>query len=209
MRTVLVFLLGGLSYALLELTVAASVVRWFPGKLHYFQSVGDALIGWFRKPTPDFSCDTGSVDDEATEDGLCQCPVCKKEREEACQVLDDGDQVVMNDDRQSYGISAGVITGVMADGEVYDFARTECMPGPAFAPALQPVLRSQLAKVEKLIPEGTAVRFYNSKDCMTYNNGVTFKAKVEDGNLVYTVEYGTVDDDVSQVEVTSDMIWVK
>jgi hypothetical protein len=44
---------------------------------------------------------------------------------------------------------------------------------------------------------------------MTYNNGVTFKAKVEDGNLVYTVEYGTVDDDVSQVEVTSDMIWVK
>jgi hypothetical protein len=144
MHTVLVFLLGGLAYALSEFAVAASVARWFPNKLHYFRSVGDALVRWCSKPTPDFSCSTESVDDEITEDWPCQCPVCKAEWEKACN----------------------------------------------------------------LIPEGAAVRFYNSKDGMTYN-GVTFKAKVEDGNLVYIVEYGTVDGDISQVEVDPDMIRVK
>jgi len=203
MHTVLVFLLGGLSYALLELTVAASVARWFPDKLHYLQSVGDALIDWFRKPAPDFSCDTSSVDDEATEDGPCQCPVCKAEWAAACRKLPVGISIVMNDDLKSYGVTTGQILEVLADGEVYEIG------GNQIDSIVQPVLRSQLAPADDLIPEGTAVRFYNSKDCMTYNNGVTFKARVDDGNLVYTVEYGTVDGDVSQVEVTSDMNWLK
>ena len=83
MHTVLVFLLGGLTYAVLEFSVAASVARWFPDKLHYLRSIGDALVQYFSKPTPDFSCDTGSVDDEITGDWPCQCPVCKKEWEKA------------------------------------------------------------------------------------------------------------------------------
>ena len=202
MHTVLVFLLGGLSYALSEFFLAAAVARWFPEKLRYFQSVGDAIVRWFGKPTPDFSCDTGSVDDEITEGWPCQCPVCKKEWEEACQVLDVGDQVVMSDDRQSYGVSTGVIMGKLAGGHVYEIAVSG-------SDSVQPILGSQLVKVDNLIPEGTAVRFYNSKDGMTYTNGVTFKAKVEEKKLVYTVEYGTLDGDIEQVEVDPDMIWVK
>lgn len=203
MHTVLVFLLGGLTYAVLEFSVAASVARWFPNKLHYLRSIGDALVQYFSKPTPDFSCDTGSVDDEITEDLPCQCPVCKKEWEKACRNLPVGVSVVMNDDQKSYGVNTGMILGIMADGGVYEVG------GNQFGSGIQPVLRSQLAPAAELIPEGTAVRFYNSKDGMTYTNGVTFKAKVKDGNLVYIVEYGTVDGDISQVEVDPDMIWKK
>lgn len=66
-----------------------------------------------------------------------------------------------------------------------------------------------------VIPEGTGVMFYSSSGAVDMDaqsipkcmHGITFKANVVDGELIYTVEYPIKDRNVGQMDVPATQVW--
>lgn len=181
---------GMLFYVLLELSAVVIIARYFPNKIYALQRFADAVVRPFMKSTPNEPEDTASDEPEDEEDSTAN-------------VFEmDTPVVVVDDTYGSYGVVAAKVVGMsVTSGVAYYNAKT------TDGRIIRDIPEGYVAKSQKIIPEGAPVRIVVSE---TYDgglvNGVTFRASVACGDLLYVVEYPN-GDDVAQTTVSADEIW--
>jgi hypothetical protein len=175
------FMLGFLTYGLLELAAVAIICRYFPRYIGRLQRLGDSLYQTFRKDPPADEPEGG----EEEEDEGCTCPLCTSDYD-----YYPGQAVVYQDSGlDSYGALKGTIleppegdTYLVDDGDKH----THFITGDHIAPYPS----------GGIIPEGTPVTFIPSSG-PAIRDGITYRARVFQKKLRYIVEYGE-DGDVLQ-----------
>ncbi len=198
------FLAGFLSYGLLELLVVIVVVRYFPSKVTSLYGIGAAIQRIFAK-NPVLNDIT--EEEELYDEDRCDCPMCEHERSKIVgKSFPVGTEIIVNDENESYGVRESTIRDIVQhpNGTQYWVGS-----GGVLVPIESESITSGY---EDFIPEGTTVRFAMPDDRGSwghYKTGVTFKAKVRGGLLYYTIEYPDGDNDVAQVDVIADDVWVK
>src|SRR5271157_3458257 len=202
----LVFLAGMLAYAALEFLAVVVIVRYYPNKITTLQRLADRIARTFQKSEPD-----EPEEEEVDEEEECQCLSCREDRgeyvedhsEESNPEFAIGDSVITVDDTEG---SYGVVTGTVRDNDV-EFGVAYYTIETADGKLIEDVTEGYVTADVEIIPEGAPVRIVvNKAEDDGLVNGVTFKATVIEGDLVYTVEYPD-NNDVAQMEVTSDQIW--
>jgi Sec-independent protein translocase protein TatA len=203
MHILLAFVAGMIAYAVLELLTVIVIVRYFPDKTYALQRLADRIFRTFRKSEYEPEEESEEESEEPTEDYPDEEE--ERETEEPAPAHPVGHDVVTVDDTEgSYGVVAGtVINNPVELGVAYYTIRT------TDGKFVEDVAEDYVADAERIIPEGTPVRFFNEITRLTHNNGVTFKVTVIGGKVVYTVEYPDNNGDVAQVQVASSLIWEK
>jgi hypothetical protein len=201
------FLAGFISYGLLEFLIVILVVRYFPSKVSSFYGIGAAIQHIFAKKPAFNDIPEESGDGEEPYDQECDCPMCHALRadiEPESEALPIGVEIIVNDDNASYGVCVSTIKDIAKDANGVQY-------WVGSGGVLVPVESDDAAYGYELIPEGTSVRFCMPDDNEGwghYRTGVTFKAIVRESALNYVVEYPK-DNDVKQVEVPAEDVWIK
>jgi hypothetical protein len=217
MLTLLTFLAGMLTYAVLEFLAVVVIVRYYPEKISTLQRLADRIARTFQKSDEDEEDARATEDYYEEEEEECDCPSCRADRGEYSEGEAEEEQpeaeyaidqpVITVDDKEgSYGVVKGkVIDNPMDGGVAYYNIEVETPDGPN---SILDVPEGYVTGDEEIIPEGAPVRIVvNRAEDGGLVNGVTFKATVIEGELVYTVEYPDDKGDVAQTQVTSDQIW--
>ena len=176
------FVLGLLTYGLLELAAVAIICRYFPRYIGRLQRLGDFLYRTFRQQDPYYA---RAEEPEEEEDEGCTCPLCTSDYD-----YYPGQAVVYQDSGlDSYGALKGTIleppegdTYLVDDGDKH----THFITGDHIAPYPS----------GGIIPEGTPVTFIPSSG-PAIRDGITYRARVFQKKLRYIIEYGE-DGDVLQ-----------